>query len=313
MAFIFPSYRKFPVLPLCVTVLAVLGGGLAGLILSLHLGPQQTASSSQTDALGLTFFIMALGAVVGGYLASIVICAFKGKSRFAFFGFFGFVAPAVGYYPGWGLIVLVVVGAIRLAKPTSKWARRYYEEDKMRAAILRFPPPVKSSESTPQQPSTKEVPQTPATPIAYERKLNGWQRLWILLAIIWLVPVLALTISEAETQATIKGRWARDIVNMEKRYHPAFTWYNDKSDEDIISPHSDQPFDPAAAEMVTESEQQDKSNLKQLYNRELKNLSAKQNSNYKRGFLLYVIPLVVLYGLGIGCGWIYRGFRRVQG
>src|SRR6476659_11307717 len=101
MAAISSSFKKFPVLPLFAAAVVVLGGGLAGLLLCLNPGQQQTASSAQTDTLGFAIFMAALGAVAGVYLVSIVICAFKGKTGFALFGCLGFVALAVGYTPGW--------------------------------------------------------------------------------------------------------------------------------------------------------------------------------------------------------------------
>src|SRR5215208_1384092 len=36
-------------------------------------------------------------------------------------------------------LVIVVIGAIRLAKPDSAWARRFYPAEKMKLAIERFP------------------------------------------------------------------------------------------------------------------------------------------------------------------------------
>lgn len=48
-------------------------------------------------------------------LAAVVVCAMKGKFRLALVSLF---------VPG-----LAVVGAIRLARPTSRWAKRYYTKD----------------------------------------------------------------------------------------------------------------------------------------------------------------------------------------
>ncbi len=49
----------------------------------------------------------------------------KGKPVFAIFGLLGGV--------------LGIIGAVRLAKPDSWWARRYYDDEQLRLAARRFP------------------------------------------------------------------------------------------------------------------------------------------------------------------------------
>lgn len=73
-----------------------------------------------------------LGYFAGGlfllvcWLLPPAVCMLKGKSIFAVFGLL-FVS-AVGF-----------LGAIRLAKPDSYWARRYYDDAKRAKARARFP------------------------------------------------------------------------------------------------------------------------------------------------------------------------------
>jgi hypothetical protein len=62
--------------------------------------------------------------IVGLLLSLAVICAMKGKWGFAFLGLL--------LYPVW------LIGAIRLAKPGSLWASRWYGEDKLARAEQRF-------------------------------------------------------------------------------------------------------------------------------------------------------------------------------
>jgi hypothetical protein len=72
-----------------------------------------------------------LGPVFWALFVSLpVINALKGKWWFAFF------TPALGLF-GVG-ICLGVVGAIRLAKPHSYWARHEYGEQKMARTMVRF-------------------------------------------------------------------------------------------------------------------------------------------------------------------------------
>lgn len=85
-----------------------------------------------------------IGLVIAGLVLSLaVICVMKGKWRFAVFGLF--------IHPLWP------IGAIRLAKPGSFWAKRWYADDKRQRAEQRFndsklytePDPPHPQDSTP--------------------------------------------------------------------------------------------------------------------------------------------------------------------
>ena len=86
-----------------------------------------------------------LGALVGFYFASYVICYKKGKPFFVGLGVaalaislvaIGFGSEFVGspVFSFWPMI-----GAVRLAKPNSYWARKYYGDEKTQIARARFP------------------------------------------------------------------------------------------------------------------------------------------------------------------------------
>ena len=64
-------------------------------------------------------------AVLGTILGAVVVCGLKGK--------YGMIAGGILLHPLW------FVGAIRLAKPDSFWARRKYGENKVEAARSRHP------------------------------------------------------------------------------------------------------------------------------------------------------------------------------
>ncbi len=70
-----------------------------------------------------------IAAVVGVFIVAVSACALKGKP-----------GMAIG-----GMLIggLAIIGAIRLAKPDSFWARKHYPPDgeKMRVARLRFDDP----------------------------------------------------------------------------------------------------------------------------------------------------------------------------
>ncbi len=98
------------------------------------MSPQTVLSilyQAQQDDDPLVLFWLALALVI----APVVICFAKGKRLMALGGLL-FVIPVVGLY----LIIVPTVGAIRIAKPDSWWARHRYPPDgaKMQTAIARF-------------------------------------------------------------------------------------------------------------------------------------------------------------------------------
>jgi hypothetical protein len=145
-------------------------------------------------------------------------------------------------------------------------------------------------------------------------RLNGWRRLWIVVAIIWAIPVFFFTISTVETEAKIKARWARDIVNLEKKYHSSFTWFEGKSDEEIIHPArsaaTTEKVDLTDAELVTDQELAAQAVINQTYPEQLSELPAARTRTLLCGLLVWLVPTVALYFLGLACRWIYRGFRQ---
>jgi hypothetical protein len=90
--------------------------GVALLMSTSPIGVDRSEMSSQGWLFASVFIVL--------HIVYTVICLLKGK---LVTGLVGFVVP-----------VLALVGAIRLAKPSSFWARRYYSEKKMAKASGRF-------------------------------------------------------------------------------------------------------------------------------------------------------------------------------
>ena len=61
------------------------------------------------------------------FIAAMVVCALKGKWWFALLSIF---IPV--------FFLAAIVGSVRLAKPTSIWARKFYDEEQLERAIERF-------------------------------------------------------------------------------------------------------------------------------------------------------------------------------
>ena len=99
---------------------AILVGGALGAVLLLQASPVGTASGHDPLAVGLYLVTVAFNLAVAG------VCMIKGKLTT---GLIGIVVP-----------VVAVIGALRLAKPSSVWARRRYSGAKLNRAQHRFGP-----------------------------------------------------------------------------------------------------------------------------------------------------------------------------
>ena len=99
---------------------AILVGGALGAVLLMQAAPLGTAGSRDPLAIWLYLVTLAVNLAVAG------ICIMKGKLAT---GLIGIVIP-----------LLATIGAIRLAKPSSVWARRRYSGAKLGRAQQRFGP-----------------------------------------------------------------------------------------------------------------------------------------------------------------------------
>jgi hypothetical protein len=114
-------------------LVAVSTAASVGLLLGITLGILRGKDTSDKVLAGIIFGILGalIFAALTAYIAVIIICALKDKPFFTALGIIFLLQPAISWLP--------VVGAIRIAKPTSSWAFRYYDEDKMKIARERFP------------------------------------------------------------------------------------------------------------------------------------------------------------------------------
>jgi hypothetical protein len=94
-----------------------------------------TSADEQTHAYQMGYLLGRFGAfaaVLGLYAWVIVICFLKGKGGFGVLGIFGFFIPFISW--------AAIIGACRIAKPTSWWAGKKYSPKKMDIAHGRFTP-----------------------------------------------------------------------------------------------------------------------------------------------------------------------------
>jgi hypothetical protein len=117
-------FRKVPKTVWAISA-AVVPGFFVGLFMDEKISSDPLLNSLLNGVIG------ALGyAVCVAYIAALIICGMKGKPVFVTIGIILFFVPAMSIWP--------VIGAIRIAKPNSTWARRYYGAKKLQIADARF-------------------------------------------------------------------------------------------------------------------------------------------------------------------------------
>jgi hypothetical protein len=112
----------------------MLGTGVFVFLLTPFVGQGQMdhmADDPLTNMLLNGFVAAAGGCIFAAYIAAIVFSWMKGTRVFATIGIVLLFVP--------GMSLLPVIGAIRIARPNSTWARKYYGPQKMLIAHKRFP------------------------------------------------------------------------------------------------------------------------------------------------------------------------------
>jgi len=145
------------------------------------------------------------------------------------------------------------------------------------------------------------------------RHLNGWQRLWVLLSVTWIiiVGVFASTMIPKASDYT-KARLYDTIDAVEKHlekqnpdYHYIGAWemrtqyYPDLKDDEILDELHSKYKDTV-----------DFTPIEREYRKKMDNLRGEQLKAVGISLLAWLIPSLVIYISGYGVGWVVKGFRQ---
>ena len=144
------------------------------------------------------------------------------------------------------------------------------------------------------------------------RTLNGWQRLWVVAAALYLVPVSTGVVSFFPAREQIESSRVyaaigavaehRKASEPELRWEGAYsvrtTFYRDLSNDEIISRLNEKWGTKV-----------DFSNIEEEYRRKIEALPFERAKIIGLGFLAWLIPVLFIYALGAAVAWIIRGFR----
>ena len=138
-------------------------------------------------------------------------------------------------------------------------------------------------------------------------KLNGWQRLWVVLSIIYFVIVVGFTFLLWSTESEIENSWVYSLIDKTKdpndHSYEIRDAYKDISDKELI-----RRINAKYSSNKDYKEILNTINLK--YQSEVQSLWKKQFRAIAIALMAWLLPIAIVYLLGLCFGWIYKGFKN---
>lgn len=147
-------------------------------------------------------------------------------------------------------------------------------------------------------------------------KLGGWKRLWILLVIIYFPFVVLISVESWQgeyTESYVYEIWATTVLDLNGgidlgSFSPSWSVMQKYKERR----YSAKEFIEEMKEVIKKESPQRKKKFKTIqirYEKQLENLKYKQLMQVGIYSLIWVVPSVLLYLLGLGIGWVYKGFK----
>jgi len=141
-------------------------------------------------------------------------------------------------------------------------------------------------------------------------RLNGWQRLWVLVSVIYFLFAVSFIVLFLPKKSDYLSTRVHETIDLTIKNVPelrsSYVYqvrdaYGDLSDDEVVKRiHS--KF----------KGQIDYSKIEEEYATRLAKLSSEQIKAVGTGFLLWLVPVVFIYLLGWAIGWVIKGFKRVE-
>nr|HAT8714955.1 hypothetical protein [Legionella jordanis] len=119
-----------------------------------------------------------------------------------------------------------------------------------------------------------------------KNRLNGWQRLWVTIGIVYLLGIISFAWIIFPTE----------IPQIDRCKDPRYPLYNNPFCDLVPIPPKKDAKDLLAYEEILKIEQK-------------KVLREEQFQLFKFAILLWIIPMLFLYALGLLIAWVYKGFK----
>ena len=150
-------------------------------------------------------------------------------------------------------------------------------------------------------------------------RMNGWMRLWIVLGVLWAIPVALLGYDMRPKLDHINSSWVYEATDeiaarISAKEGQEISGYRIReairerhaTDELVIDWLQQMAAKPKLSQ-TTYAESVQKINQK--YRERISGHPAELRAYAFKAFLVWLAPLLTLLALGFATGWIWRGFR----
>jgi hypothetical protein len=158
------------------------------------------------------------------------------------------------------------------------------------------------------------------------QRLNGWQRVFVVLSVTWLIPTAWIVADDFPTHSKVREKAQQTTIealrNRQQEQEKIDSSCKNIGGEDMVSYGRCLSFHNGTQGLSideTRSVIQSKnskfwSDITEVQDRifaeDLAQLPQEQVRAIWTGFLLWALPLLAIYAFGLGVAWIRLGFRR---
>ncbi len=144
------------------------------------------------------------------------------------------------------------------------------------------------------------------------RRLNGWQRLWVVLSAIYLLVVgTVTTLVFMPNEELIMRAWAYDLIDVVKAHDPSL---RNKVPGEILNQYGGLSYDEIIGKVQKKYSTPNMivayTVINKNYEEKLANFGKEKIKVVSIGFLFWLDPVILFYVLGLAVGWAYRSYRQ---
>ena len=141
-------------------------------------------------------------------------------------------------------------------------------------------------------------------------RLNGWQRLWVLVCVTYFLAVASFSVLLLPKKSDYLSTRVHDTIDLTIKNVPEL---QGSYVYQIRDAYGDLPDDEVVKRIHNKFKGKiDYSDIEEKYKARLSKLSLEQAKAVGIGFLLWLVPVVFVYVFGWAIGWVIKGFKRIE-
>jgi len=147
-------------------------------------------------------------------------------------------------------------------------------------------------------------------------KLNGWQRLWIVVSVLLLLPTIYLSYITRPIKEPILNDWAGHIIELAVNHDPALSSYKPW---EIAQDYRDIPPDQLVEKLLTKYGAKHPEfklqvdSINNIYRSKLDQLTFSSWIHFIETLGIWIGLILLLYLIGVTISWVHQGFKNKSG